>query len=381
MHATKLIPKTLALLALCLVATFARANSSPARLASLLEPIRATNNLPALAAVVVQGGHTVAIGAVGVRKYGSPEPVTVRDKFHIGSCTKSMTAVLAAMLVEQGKLAWTNTLADAFPELAAEMKPAWRTVTVEQLLTHRGGAPAKLDANGLWSRLWDRASLPGREQRAYLTRELLVKQEPVAVPDGKYIYANAGFALVGHIIETKLNQSWEDALRQRLFRPLKMTSSGFGAPANEDQVDQPWGHTRGMFGGLKPVAPGPGADNPAAIGPGGTVHCSLSDLAAYCNFQLGHKCGSTNLLRPETLQKLHSGKEGDYARGWIVLDRRWGGRVLMHNGTNTSFYTVIWLAPEKDFALAVCTNLGGDIAASAADAAAWAIIQKYLVQP
>jgi len=293
-----------------------------------------------------------------------------------------MTAVLAAMLVEEGKLNWTNTLAEMLPGLASDMKPAWRQVTLEQLLTHRGGVPGNLDADGLWGRLWKRADLPGMEQRAYLARELLTKQEPAAQPGAQFIYANAGFALVGHIVEIKLGKPWEEVLRERLFVPLGMTSSGFGAPANLGQVDQPWGHTRGWLGGLKPVPPGPGADNPAAIGPGGTVHGSLADLAAYCNFQLGHTHGTTNLLRPETLQRLHTvpGKDGDYANGWVVLQRPWGGRVLMHNGSNTSFYTVIWLAPEKDFAVVVCTNLGGDVAAKATDAAAWAIIQQCLVQ-
>jgi CubicO group peptidase (beta-lactamase class C family) len=330
---------------------------------------------------VVQGGKTAAIGAVGFRKQGSPERVTVEDKFHIGSCTKSMTAVLVGMLVEEGKLSWTNTLADALPDLAPSMKPAWKSVTVENLLAHRGGVPGNLQALDLWSRLWDRAELPGTTQRAYLTSELLTKKEPVAAPGEKFIYANAGFAILGHIVELKLGQPWEEAMRKRLFKPLGMKSAGFGTPASEDLVDQPWGHTKGWFDSLKPVPPGISGDNPAAIGPGGTVHCSLADLAAYCNFQLGHTNGTKPVLRAETLKKLHAGKEGDYACGWSVLERRWGGRVLTHTGSNTSFFTVIWLAPEKDFAVAVCTNLGGDSASNATDAAAWVIIQKYLAQP
>src|SRR5947207_11583533 len=57
-----------------------------------LEGIRAKHDLPALATAVVLGGRTVAVAAVGVRKYGEQVPVTARDQFHIGSDTKSMTA-------------------------------------------------------------------------------------------------------------------------------------------------------------------------------------------------------------------------------------------------------------------------------------------------
>jgi CubicO group peptidase (beta-lactamase class C family) len=351
------------------------------KLDDLLEPIRATNGLPALAAVAVKGGQIVGLGATGFRKEGAPERVTEEDQFHIGSCTKSMTAVLAAMLVEEGRWQWTNTLAQLLPQLAPEMKPAWREVTLENLLGHRGGAPANLDADGLWGRLWKRAGTPPQEQRAYLARELLTRQEPAAKPGAKFIYSNAGYALVGHAIETTLGKPWETVLRERLFLPLGMTNAGFGPPATVGKVDQPWGHTRTALGGLKPVPPGPGADNPPAIGPAGTVHASLAELAAYCNLHLGH---GTNLLKPASLERLRQpiGAGGDYAMGWVVTSRPWGGgKVLNHNGSNTMFYTVIWLAPIKDFAVVVCTNVGGDGAAKASDLAAWRIIEKFLPNP
>ena len=82
-------------------------------LGEILEPIREKHDLPALAAAVVRGEKTVAVGAVGVRKFRVKKPVTSDDAFHIGSCTKSMTATLIAMLVEDGKLSWEKTVAEA----------------------------------------------------------------------------------------------------------------------------------------------------------------------------------------------------------------------------------------------------------------------------
>src|SRR5262245_2077398 len=85
-----------------------RPSSGPAleSLDALLEPIRAKHNVPALAAAFVRPEGTVAAGAVGVRKSGGTEAVTLDDRFHIGSCTKAMTATLIAILVERGKLNW-----------------------------------------------------------------------------------------------------------------------------------------------------------------------------------------------------------------------------------------------------------------------------------
>ncbi len=352
---------------------------------AVLEPIRQANGLPALAAAVVQSGETVAIGAVGVRKAGSSEPVSAGDKWHIGSCTKSMTATLAGMLVEEGRLQWKTTLARMFPELASEMRPSWRAVTLEQLLSHHGGAPHDLEEHGLWGRLWQRVGEPPREQRAYLTRELLTRQKPVAKPGTEYIYSNAGYALVGHAIEELLDCPWEQVLRERLFEPLGMTSAGFGAPATIGKIDEPWGHKPAEGGRFEPVPPGLHADNPAAIGPGGTVHCSIADLAKYAAWQLAgaRQVGARHAspsLEPETFRKLHTpfASDSEYALGWVATERSWGeGTILTHAGSNTMFYAVIWIAPQKDFAIVVCTNAGGDTAEKATDTAASTLIRRY----
>jgi CubicO group peptidase (beta-lactamase class C family) len=356
------------------------AATPPPDMATLLEKIRADHKLPALAAAVVRGTNIVSVGAVGVRKLGSPEKVTVEDKFHIGSCTKSMTATLAALMVEDGSIQWTNTLGDVLHDIAPSMTPRYRDDPLYLLLANRGGVPGDLNADGLWARLWERAAKTPLEQRTYLAAEL-TRTEPAAQPGTEFIYSNAGFALGGHMLEVRAGKPWEELLRQRLFQPLGMDSAGFGAPASPGKVDQPWGHTPGKLpGDDSPVKPGLAADNPAAIGPGGTVHCSIGDLARYAAFHLQGARGHGRLLKPESFRKLHTALEGqDYAMGWSVTERPWGGgKVLTHTGSNTMFYTVVWIAPEKDFAVVVCTNLGGSRAEKGTDAAAWALIQQTL---
>lgn len=351
---------------------------APRDIAPLLKPLRDAHDMPAMAGAVVQGGRLVALGATGVRKRGSDEPVTPADRFHLGSCTKSMTATLIATFVEEGKLSWTTTVGDAFPDLKGTMHEGWRAVTLEQLLTHRAGAPASLDADGLWGRLWAHRGTPVEQRRTLV--EGVTRRPPDPPPGTRHVYSNAGYAIAGAMLETVVKRSWEDLLRERLFEPLGMASAGFGAPGTKGRLDQPLGHTAAG----KPVELGPGSDNPAAIGPGGTVHCALGDWARYAALHLPGGRGGGVRLKPETFERLHAPAPGEgqaYAMGWVVCDRDWGGgRVLMHAGTNTMWYAVVWLAPKRDFAVLVAANQGGDAAAKACDQGAWALIQDHLRQ-
>jgi CubicO group peptidase (beta-lactamase class C family) len=155
-----------------------------------------------------------------------------------------------------------------------------------------------------------------------------------------------------------------------------MSGVGFGAPGSPGQPDQPWGHA-----GSAPVEPGPTADNPAAIGPAGTVHATMDDLALYFQLHLdGARGGATALLAPESFSKLHQpvGATG-YACGWAIADRPWAnGRTLSHAGSNTLWYAVVWIAPVRGFGVFAVTNAGGDAAARATDDAATVLIQRVL---
>ena len=117
--------------------------------------------------VVVKDGQICDRAAVGVRKWGDPTPVTTNDVFHIGSCTKSMTATLTAILIEEGKLRWDTTIAEVFPELKGKMDKQYETVTVEQLLHHRGGVPGD-PPPAAWKRAWEEKGTPAQQRREFI---------------------------------------------------------------------------------------------------------------------------------------------------------------------------------------------------------------------
>ena len=342
-------------------------------MAQTLEAIRKKHDLPALAVVVVKDGKFCDRIAVGVRKWGDPTPVTTNDVFHIGSDTKSMTAALAAMLIEEGKLRWDTTIADVFPELKGRMNKPYETVTVEQLLMHRGGVPGAPPA-AAWKRAWEQKGTPTEQRREFI--EAVLSQPPEAKPGTKMIYSNQGYAIVGAMLEKLTGTPWETLITERLFKPLHMDSAGFGPPGTIGKVDQPWGHTR-KLGVTMPLQ----NDNPPAIAPAGRVHCSLDDLARFTIFQM-QRGQAGGLLKPETLVKLHTPSAGsDYACGWIVVKRGWaGGNALTHSGSNTMWYVVMWLAPEKDFSVVVATNIAGPDAEQGCDEVAAAMIHHWLAK-
>ena len=350
---------------------------APRDVSALLAGPLERHAVPALCAAVVRKGRVVATGVAGLRVKGAPEKATIDDLWHLGSCTKSMTATLCARLVEDGKLRFTTTLGQVFPERAAKMAKGWQDVTLEELLTHRSGAPTDLSRDGLWGRLWAHTGSPTEMRLALL--DGVTAHEPEQAPGSKYVYSNAGFSMAGAMAERVTGKAWEDLIEARLFQPLGITTAGFGAPGHANAHDEPWGH---RVDGT-PVAPGPGADNPRAIGPAGIVHMSILDWAKYVGLHLEAGEGKPRLLSAASFATLQTPPKGfEYAMGWIRTSRPWGGgEVLTHNGSNTMWFCVTWIAPKADLAVLVCSNRGGDEAAKATDEVASALIGDALAHP
>lgn len=348
--------------------------------AAELEPIRRACDFPALAAAVILDGELHAMGVVGVRQYGSEVAVEPNDPFHLGSCTKAMTASLICLLVEEGKLDWTTTLAEYFPEFKEHLHPDYRDVTLVHLLSHRAGLASMTAgfAPVTDEQLTEICKLAPREQR-YRVAEIVLGQAPEHKPGEQYLYSNAGYTIAGAVVEKVMNEPWESLMRRRLFAPLGMGTAGFGSMGSPDQIDAPWQHTW-REGRPVPVNPGPASDNPPFLGPGGRVHSSMADWARYVRAVLRACRREEGLLPTLPYVELKAPPfEGSYALGWQICERSWGGGcVLTHAGTNTMNYAVAWVGPEKNFAVLVATNRGGDRAAEDLDKICGLMIDRFL---
>lgn len=357
----------LAILMSCLAVT-AQAQSE---LNALLAPYLSRHDMPALAAAVVQNGKIVASGAIGTRRAGQSIPVTINDRFHIGSDTKAMTALLVAMLVEEKKLTWESTLGELFPELAGKMDRTLRSVTVKQLLSHTSGIPA--DNEEFMTVLATSIQQPGNldELRYWLLEQWCVKPL-VSAPGSQFTYANMNYVIAGVIIERLAKKTWEELLVERIFSPLGMDTAGIGPQSSPGRVDAPLSHQY-IDGKLKPLLAGPNADGPAIIGPAGLAHMSILDFARWASWNAGGGKRGPALVSPDTLRRLHTPvvamperknpppgtpPGGKYALGWGELTMPWAPDPLIyHGGSNTMNLAHIWIDPKRDFAMVVTTNV------------------------
>jgi CubicO group peptidase (beta-lactamase class C family) len=329
-----------------------------------LDRIRAEHGLPALTAAVVRG-MSIQVAAVGVRRLGAPHVVRLTDRFHIASCTKSMTAMVAAILVEQGRLRWTSRLVDVIPELRRKVRSEYRNATLEQLLGHAAHMPAYTQFGP--QRLEELKALRGTatDQRLAFLTEVL-SGEPPNRGSGDAAYSNVGYTAAALMMERATGESWEGLIRKRLFLPLGLRHVGFGWPATRDTPEQPRGHVR-RNGRLTPQPLDDSYMLPVALWPAGAVNSSIGDLARYAADHLKGLRGEKALLPRSAYEKLHrtvSGEPQGFTLGWGVRrDPRWG-TVHYGAGSGGTFFVRILIVPDFDVAIVVASNSGDAAAAT-----------------
>ncbi len=357
-----------------------------------LEPVRAKHGLPALAAAVVKDGMIVAAGAVGVRVHGTDIKVRLDDRFHLGSDTKAMTATLAAMLVEEGKLRWDSSIGEVLGKDVPGINPQLAAVTLEQLLSHSGGIPS--DTPEILA-LYFNTDAFEYNLRALRLRMLDAwkNHAPATPPGAAFHYANLGYIIAGAMIEKAADTPWEELITQRIFAPLGLRTAGLGAQATMGKLDAPVGHKVSEKGEITPMLWGAAADAPPAIGPAGIAHMSVLDFATWAGWNAGAGKRGPALVKPETLARLHrphikTGKlpnarpgtpqEGEYALGWGVVKFDWTPQpVLTHNGSNGMNLAVILVDVEQDLGIVVLTNFPEGKAVDAASDVLERLYREY----
>jgi CubicO group peptidase (beta-lactamase class C family) len=265
----------------------------------------------------------------GKRSVKASAPVTRQDRWHLGSITKSMTATLAARIVEAGHLRWQASIGDILGGQCGEMLPQYRDLTLLHILSHHGGLPR--DVNPM-------VDAYGRP----LTRLEYVRSAlslpPSAKPGTEMIYSNVDYVVAGLMLETVTHEPWEMLIAKQLFAPLGIGSFGFGPPGVPGLLDQPEGHEPGRTG-LTPTR----ADVPESMAPAGRVHMSLDDVLVYLG---AHRDQPATLLTEASWRTLHTPPfGGDYALGWTVSPEG----VLSHGGTNQKWKAEVLVHPQAGF--------------------------------
>jgi CubicO group peptidase (beta-lactamase class C family) len=322
-------------------------------------------HLPAIAALIQIDGKIAAEAAAGLRAVGHTEAVTIRDRWHIGSDSKAFTSTLIARLVEQHVMRFEDTLAKSFPSFAKQMDSKYRKVTVTQLLSHTAGLPQLTDDKELPPFMAVIEPIQDvKAQRAAIARKYLTMPPPGEA--GEFSYSNLGFIIAGAIAEARTGKSWETLVREQVFEPLDIENAGFGAPGLSSRIDQPRGHSEDN-GTLVPLDPGSiDADNPAALGPAGTINISLGDWARFAQDQLNGELGRGKLLTAASYRRLHSVVSHDYGLGWgVIRDSKGDLRLLTHTGSNGYWLADIRIIPPRNMIILIATNAGNEAAGQA----------------
>lgn len=317
-----------------------------------LESIRSHFGFPGMACGRITKNGALTLEVCGVAKQGETTRLKKNSLMHLGSCTKSMTATLVAIYVEEGKLRWDSSLKSIFEDLPELKKSPWGDITVNELLEHTSGLPA----NAAWSK-WSKAT-----DRVKARHEIAAWVANLPWDDkrhGAFDYSNVGYMLLGHAIEQLEKRSWEEIISERLFRPLSMKSAGFGSPVSREDYPVTWGHIRSEDGeSWMPID----LDNPAVLGPAGTAHASMED---WCKYLRVHLMSPNDPEFPlpignENWKRLHQSQlKTEYAGGWGTGTRDWAnGSILTHNGSNTMWYCVVFLAPERGLGVFAAANVG-----------------------
>jgi len=317
--------------------------------------------VPALGMLVIRDGVVVDQAVRGVRSMEDGTTVSPDDRWNLGSDGKAMTATMVARLVERGLLRWDATLSEMLPELAADMRPEYRDVTLLDLMSHRAGLPENLsDLSDFPTYFTDARPLP--EQRlAYLRRALA--DAPVGPARGEASYSNTGFILAGAIAERATGKAYAELMQQEVFAPLGMTSATY------DQTPDA-GEAVGHIDGRVAIET---EGNPEMLTPAGGVRMTLADWARFCIDQLAGEEGRGRLLTADTYRVLHT-PQGDtvFALGWGAAPQIAGrvGPVLTHAGSDGTWFAFVALFPGSGNGVLVVANaadsMGGDAAVMSA---------------
>ncbi|MDX1500909.1 MAG: serine hydrolase domain-containing protein [Thermoanaerobaculia bacterium] len=293
--------------------------------------------------VATQGGVPILAEGYGLADRAAGLPWTPGTVSTIGSLTKQFTGATVLMLAEEGKLAVEDSIAEYF-DAVPEDKVG---ITLHQLLTHSSGI-VDLEGVGDWDPI-------GREE---FVRRIL-DQDLAFVPGEGYRYSNAGYSLLGAIVEQLTGSSYESTLRRRALIPNGLFETGYlQAGWGEGRIAQ--GYRRGESWGTvlgRPMAD----DGPYwVLRANGGIHSTAWEMVRW-----GQALLDGRALSPRSMELYwaphvdEGGGESFYGYGWVVRDAG-GARVVSHNGSNGIFYADMAIIPDAKSILVYMTNVASE---------------------
>jgi len=324
------------------------AASASTDLQAVLERLRRTQDVPGVSAIVVRPGETLFAGASGLADIESASPMTADSVFYIGSVTKTLTSVLVLQLIEAEQI----SLSDRVAGIAVDKLSGSPPITVTNLLSHSSGLAREGDFG-----YWFTADFPGNESLAHYLTDAPLR----STPGTSSHYSNIGYAALGLLVEQVTEQSYDDALRDRVLAPLHMSASGGRGPASE--VATGYTPANRIIPSLERPFAGVGKrvgsrhvreyHDAHAMSPAFGAYASANDMGRLVSFLLGHTGDEvlSQAMRARMYERQASG------RGLGLKITRLAGRsVARHDGWFAAHRSHLILDVDNGIGVVVLAN-------------------------
>jgi CubicO group peptidase (beta-lactamase class C family) len=336
---------------------------------TLVRDVMARDGLPGVSVAVVDSGGQRFAAGYGSRDLSRNEPATPRTLYCVGSCTKSVTALAVARLAEAGHLSLEDPVSEHVPFEAETGHPA---PTLGHLLSHASGLPSLGVSEALIARRTGsgEAGVPLGSRADFHAHLAGAGGEAVAPPGERFAYCNAGYVLLGEVVERYADAPYAAHVESSILDPLGMTRSTFDGDVLEADGDAmtPYllegageddeGSGTGEAAGGGPTA-APFPERPLTYPTGGLL-APVTEVGRYLRATLnGGELDGTRVAEPETVETLLAGRvetpTGRYGYGWRRRDVA-GTTVVGHGGSVGVSSAYVGLCPELDRGVALACN-------------------------
>ncbi len=290
--------------------------------------------------LVAKDGKPILVEGYGLadRERGIPwGPGTVST---IGSITKQFTGAAILLLQEEGRLSIRDPITKHFADVPADKE----SITLHHLLTHSSGI---VDLDGI-------GDFDPIERDAFVRRAL--DQGLAFAPGEGYAYSNAGYSLLGVIIEQLTGGTYEQFVRDRLFLPNAIFETGYQLPAwGEGRVAQ--GYATGERWGTVLERP-MDTDGPYwVLRANGGIHSTAYDMLRWAQaLTAGRVLSSASMEQYWTPHVRESG-DSHYGYGWVVMALPPDIKVITHNGGNGIHFADMAIIPDASAIIFLQSNV------------------------
>jgi len=312
----------------------------------------ANSNTPGAAVLVVQGGKAAFERGYGVTDLRTRTKIDEHTNFRLASLTKQFTAMAIMLLVHDGKLRYDESLQEVFPEF-----PAYgRSITIRHLLNHTSGL---VDYEDLMAKQYGNTpddQIPQIHDAGVLA--LMEKETTTKFPPGsRWAYSNSGYCVLAMVVEKVSGKPFARFLHDRIFEPLKMSSTVAYEKGKSEVNNRAYGHTpeRGVFRETDQ------SSTSATLGDGG-VYTSVADMARWDAALREHTLlpgkemePALRAVRPTAAPAEENGHLVSYGFGWFV-DPYKGHTHMWHYGETVGFRTSIQVFQYDHLTVVVLCN-------------------------